>query len=152
MMTVGVQTWGIALPRLREYWARAEGLGYHRITYGDGLWPWTHDGWTMLGALAVLTRSCRIGPAVTYCFGPSARHPSWLAKASATVDHLSAGRLDLRLAVGADDRSAADVWLSHGIDYPEAGDRVKCLAEGIEVIKALWAGGPVDFTGEFSWD
>lgn len=53
MRTVGVQTWGIALPRLREYWVRAEGLG---------------------------------------------------------------------------------------------------LAEGIEVIKALWAGSPVDFTGEFLWD
>ena len=149
MITVGVQTWGSALPRLKEFWACAEELGYHRITYGDRLWPWTHDGWTMLGALAVLTRRCRIGPAVTYCFGPSARHPSWLAKASVTVDHLSDGRLDLRLAIGAESRPAADLWLSHGIDYPEAGRRVACLAEGIEIIKGLWAGGPVDFSGEF---
>lgn len=149
MLSVGVQTWGTALPRLTDYWARAEALGYDRITYGDGLWPWTHDGWTMLGALAVLTRRCRIGPAVTYCFGPAARHPSWLAKACVTVDHLSGGRVDLRVGVGADDRSAADAWLSHGIDYPDARDRVECLAEGLEVIKALWAGGPVDFAGNF---
>jgi alkanesulfonate monooxygenase SsuD/methylene tetrahydromethanopterin reductase-like flavin-dependent oxidoreductase (luciferase family) len=149
MMTVGIQTWGIALPRLKEYWARAEDLGYHRITYGDGLWPWTHDGWTMLGALAVLTRNCRIGPAVTYCFGQSARHPSWLAKASVTVDHLSGGRLDLRLGAGSGDSAAAQAWLAHGIDYPEGRDRVACLAEGIEVIKALWTGSPVDLTGEF---
>ncbi len=149
MVTVGVQTWGTALPRLKEFWACAEEWGYHRIIYGDGLWPWTHDGWTMLGALAVLTRRCRIGPAVTYCFGPSARHPSWLAKASVTVDHLSNGRLDVRLGIGAESRPAADFWLSHGIDYPEAEDRVACLAEGIEIIKGLWTAGPVDFAGEF---
>jgi alkanesulfonate monooxygenase SsuD/methylene tetrahydromethanopterin reductase-like flavin-dependent oxidoreductase (luciferase family) len=66
-----------------------------------------------------------------------------------TVDHLSGGRLDLRLAVGAGDRSVADFWLSHGIDYPGAGDRVECLAEGIEIIKSLWAGKRVDFGGKF---
>jgi alkanesulfonate monooxygenase SsuD/methylene tetrahydromethanopterin reductase-like flavin-dependent oxidoreductase (luciferase family) len=149
MLTVGIQTWGVALPRLKEYWAWGEELGYDRITYGDGLWPWTHDGWTMLGALAVLTRRCRIGPAVTYCFGRSARHPSWLAKAAVTVDHLSGGRLDLRLGVGSDDRAAALAWLAHGIDYPTARDRVDCLAEGIRVIKALCSGRAVDFGGEF---
>jgi len=149
VVTAGVQTWGTALPRLREFWSCAEDLGYHRITYGDGLWPWSHDGWSVLGALAVLTRRCRIGPAVTYCFGPTARHPSWLAKASVTVDHLSGGRLDLRLGIGAESRPAADLWLSHGIDYPEARHRVACLAEGIEVIRGLWAGSPVDFAGDF---
>lgn len=82
MISVGVQTWGTDVALLRRYWAAAESLGYHRLTYGDGLWGWTHDGWTMLGAVALLTRRVRIGRAVTYCFDSSSHHPSWLAKAA----------------------------------------------------------------------
>lgn len=149
MISVGVQTWGTDLAALRRYWAAAESLGYQRLTCGDGLWAWTHDGWTMLGALAILTRRVRIGPAVTYCFDASSHHPSWLAKAAVTVDHLSNGRLDLRLGVGAEDPGAAEFWQSHGIPYPEAGERVEILAEGIQLVKALWAGEPVEFHGRF---
>lgn len=149
MIFVGVQTWGTDAVALRRYWRAAESLGYHRVTYGDGLWAWTHDGWVMLGALAELTSGIRIGPAVTYCFDPSSRHPSWLAKAAVTVDHLSKGRLDLRLGVGAEDPSAAEFWQSHGIAYPEARDRIEILDEGIQVLAALFAGGPTDFSGRF---
>lgn len=149
MISVGVQTWGTDLAALRRYWAAGESLGYHRLTYGDGLWAWTHDGWTILGALALLTRRVRIGPAVTYCFDPSSRHPSWLAKAAVAVDHLSGGRLDLRLGVGAENPGAAEFWQRHGISYPEAAERVALLEEGIQIITALWSGEPVDFAGRF---
>ena len=149
MISVGVQTWGTDVAGLRRYWAVAESLGYHRLTYGDGLWGWTHDGWTMLGALALLTRRVRIGPAVTYCFDSSSHHPSWLAKAAVTVDHLSNGRLDLRLGVGAEDPGATEFWQSHGIPYPEAEERVELLDEGIRIVSALWRGGPIDFAGRF---
>lgn len=148
-IAIGVQTWGTDLSALRRYWTAAERLGYERITYGDGLWAWTHDGWVTLGALALLTHRIRIGPAVTYCFDPSSRHPSWLAKAAVAVDHLSNGRLDLRLGVGAEDPGAAEFWRGHGIPYPEAGDRVACVEEGIQVMSALFAEESVDFTGRF---
>ncbi len=46
MMSIGVQTWGTDVVALRRYWRIADDLGYARITYGDGLWGWTHDGWT----------------------------------------------------------------------------------------------------------
>ena len=59
----------------------------------------------MLGALAAQTRRVRIGPAVTYAVYPSSHHPSWLAKRATTVDHLSNGRLDLRLGVGDEDNA-----------------------------------------------
>src|SRR5439155_667456 len=71
VISFGVQTWGTDVVALRRSWRAADDLGYARITYGDGLWGWTHDGWTMLGALAGLTRRARLGPAVTYCFDPS---------------------------------------------------------------------------------
>ena len=73
MLSVG--TWGTDVTALERYWKAADDLGYARITYGAGLADSTHDGWTMLGALAVLTRRARIGPAVTYAFS----HPETTA-------------------------------------------------------------------------
>jgi len=149
VISVGVQTWGTDVVALRRYWQTADDLGYARITYGDGLWGWTHDGWTMLGALAGLTRRARLGPAVTYCFDPSSHHPSWLAKRAVAADHLSGGRLDLRLAVGAEDSRAAATWRSHAIPYPDAPTRIALAAETIEILEKLWTGEPVDHVGRF---
>jgi alkanesulfonate monooxygenase SsuD/methylene tetrahydromethanopterin reductase-like flavin-dependent oxidoreductase (luciferase family) len=140
MIAVGVQTWGIDVGALDEYWAAADQLGYARLTYGDGLSRFTHDGWTMLGALAGRTRRVRVGPAVTYGFHPSTHHPSWLAKRAVTVDHLSRGRLDLRLGVGAEDPRTAAMWRSHGIAYPAARERIGRLEETVEIVRALWRG------------
>ena len=149
VLTLGVQTWGTDVAALQRYWAAAEALGYDRVVYGDGLWPWTCDGWTMLGALAAQTRRVRIGPAVTYAVDPSSHHPSWLAKRAATVDHLSNGRLDLRLGIGADDDATRELWKSHGVPYPPRAERVDRLAEAVEMICALWQGGPVERHGRF---
>ena len=149
MISFGVQTWGTDVVALRHYWRTVDELGYARVTYGDGLWGWTHDGWTMLGALAGLTRRARLGPAVTYCFDPSSHHPSWLAKRAVTVDHLSGGRLDLRLAVGAEDSATVAAWRSHAIPYPDAPTRVALAAETIEILEQLWTGEPVDYEGRF---
>jgi alkanesulfonate monooxygenase SsuD/methylene tetrahydromethanopterin reductase-like flavin-dependent oxidoreductase (luciferase family) len=149
VIAIGVQTWGTDVVALQQYWRRADQLGYARVTYGDGLWGWTHDGWTMLGALAGHTRRARLGPAVTYCFDPSSHHPSWLAKRAVTVDHLSGGRLDLRLAVGAEDSTTAAAWRSHSIPYPDAPTRVALVAETIDILERLWTGEAVDYDGRF---
>ena len=148
-MSFGVHTWGTDVAALRHYWRRADELGFACITYGDGLWGWTHDGWTMLGALAELTRRARLGPAVTYCFDPSSHHPSWLAKRAVTVDHLSGGRLDLRLGVGAEDPATAAAWRRYAIPYPDARTRVALAAETVEILERLWTGEPVSFEGRF---
>lgn len=139
MLTIGVQTWGTDVPALERYWATADELGYARITYGDGLGSWTHDGWTMLGALSVLTQRARIGPAVTYAFDASSHHPSWLAKRAVAVDHLSRGRLDLRLAIGAEDEATARGWAAHGIPYPPAATRIRIVEDSVRVMRELWA-------------
>jgi alkanesulfonate monooxygenase SsuD/methylene tetrahydromethanopterin reductase-like flavin-dependent oxidoreductase (luciferase family) len=147
VIAVGVQTWGTDVEALRRYWTAADELGYARVTYGDGLWGFTHDGWTMLGALAAVTRRARLGPAVTYAFDPSSHHPSWLAKRAVAVDHLSGGRLDLRLGIGAEDPVTAGVWRSHGVAYPPAAERIARLDESVEILRALWQGGPVHHAG-----
>jgi alkanesulfonate monooxygenase SsuD/methylene tetrahydromethanopterin reductase-like flavin-dependent oxidoreductase (luciferase family) len=148
VIAVGVQTWGTDVAALRRYWAAADALGFARITYGDGLGDFTHDGWSMLGALAVVTRRARIGPAVTYAFDPSSHHAAWLAKRAVAVDHLSAGRLDLRLAVGAEDEDVAASWQGLGVPYPPARTRLRVLEESVRILRALWsADGPIDYHG-----
>jgi alkanesulfonate monooxygenase SsuD/methylene tetrahydromethanopterin reductase-like flavin-dependent oxidoreductase (luciferase family) len=143
VIAVGVQTWGTDVSALRRYWVAADALGYARITYGDGLWNFTHDGWTMLAALALDTRRCRVGPAVTYAFDAAAHHVSWLAKRAVAIDHLSEGRLDLRLAVGAEAPGVADAWRRHGITYPPASERLARLEATIDALRRLWAGESV---------
>jgi alkanesulfonate monooxygenase SsuD/methylene tetrahydromethanopterin reductase-like flavin-dependent oxidoreductase (luciferase family) len=103
----------------------------------------------MLGALALATRQARIGPAVTYAFDPAAHHPSWLAKRAVTVDHLSRGRLDLRLAVGAGDAETRVAWERHGIRYPAGRQRVAALEAAVDVLDRLLRGETVNASGPF---
>jgi alkanesulfonate monooxygenase SsuD/methylene tetrahydromethanopterin reductase-like flavin-dependent oxidoreductase (luciferase family) len=147
VIAIGVQTWSTDVAALRRYWQVADDLGYARLTYGDGLWSFTHDGWTMLAALACATRRARVGHAVTYAFDRAAHHPSWLAKRAVAIDHLSGGRFDLRLAVGAEDRMTAEAWRSHGIPYPRAGERLVALQEAVTIVRRLWRGETVHAPG-----
>jgi alkanesulfonate monooxygenase SsuD/methylene tetrahydromethanopterin reductase-like flavin-dependent oxidoreductase (luciferase family) len=147
VIALGVQTWSTDVAAVERFWRAADELGYARITYGDGLWDFTHDGWTMLGALARVTRRARLGPAVTYAFDPAAHHPAWLAKRAVTVDHLSGGRLDLRMAIGAGDAATRAAWEQHGIRYPGSGARLAALDDALSIIAALWRGGPVTMDG-----
>jgi alkanesulfonate monooxygenase SsuD/methylene tetrahydromethanopterin reductase-like flavin-dependent oxidoreductase (luciferase family) len=149
VIALGVQTWSTDVAAVERFWRVADDLGYARITYGDGLWSFTHDGWTMLGALALATRHARIGPAVTYAFDPAAHHPSWLAKRAITVDHLSRGRLDLRLAVGAGDAATRAAWERHGIRYPDGRARVAALEVALDVLDRLLRGERVEARGPF---
>jgi len=42
VIAVGVQTWGTDVAALQDYCRAADELGYARVTYGDGLWGFTH--------------------------------------------------------------------------------------------------------------
>jgi probable F420-dependent oxidoreductase len=92
-------------------------------------------------AAACATETLRVGCLV---FANDYRHPLVLAKELATLDRLSGGRLEIGLGAG---------WM--GSDYFQAGiafdaprDRVSRLEEAVHVIKAFFAGGSVDFSGD----
>ena len=89
-MRLAVQIWGTDLDAVKAYARDAEAMGYDALRYGDGLWPWTHEGWTVLAALATLTRRIRLGPAVTYILDAAYRNPSLLAQLATSLDWLSA--------------------------------------------------------------
>jgi probable F420-dependent oxidoreductase len=92
-------------------------------------------------AAACATETLRVGCLV---FSNDYRHPLVLAKELATLDRLSGGRVEVGLGAG---------WM--GSDYFQAGiafdaprDRVSRLEEAVRVIKAFFAGGSVEFSGD----
>ena len=73
----------------------------------------------------------------------SFRSPALLAKMVATLDVISGGRMELGLGAG---------WLRHeyqafGYDFPPAPVRLAQLREALQVVKLLWTGEQVDYTG-----
>jgi alkanesulfonate monooxygenase SsuD/methylene tetrahydromethanopterin reductase-like flavin-dependent oxidoreductase (luciferase family) len=91
-------------PDLVETWRTLDALrGVESVWVADHLanpyrreQPW-FEGWTCLASLARETERVRIGPLVS----PMTLHnPARLAKAAVTVDHASAGRLELAVGSG----------------------------------------------------
>lgn len=100
------------------------------------------DCWPSLTYLATATRRIRFGPLVCPI---TFRYPAMTAREAAAVDVLSGGRLDLGLGAGWHDGEHQ----AFGIPYPGVGERVRRLDEAIQVIHALWTGGPARFEGKY---
>ena len=99
------------------------------------------DAWTTLAGLAVVTDRIKLGTLVSPA---TFRHPSVLAKAAATVDHVSSGRVELGLGAG---------WLeqehrSYGFTFPDTRTRMEMLEEQIEIVTRAWADGAFSFAGK----
>lgn len=136
-------------PMVAEAWIghvrRAEELGYATFLIRDHFVPdFFGDQFAPLVALmaaASATTRLRVG---TIVLDNDYRHPVLLAKEAATLDLLSGGRLELGLGAG---------WLQKeyeqaGMVYDSPGVRIGRLAEGIAVLKGLFAEGPLTFAGE----
>jgi probable F420-dependent oxidoreductase len=93
-----------------------------------------------LAAAAARTTRIRLG---TLVLSNDFRHPAFVAQDAATIDYLSAGRLELGLGAGwqyADYRAA-------GILFDPAGKRIARLEEAISIIDRLLSGETVTFEG-----
>jgi len=80
----------------------------------------------------------------TIVLANSYRHPALLAKMAASLQYLSGGRFILGYGAG----WAEDEYRAYGFDFPSAKTRIEQMVEGIDVIRALWTGGPADYSGE----
>ena len=100
-----------------------------------------HDAWTTIAGLAARTSTLRLGTLVSPV---TFRHPSLLANAVATADHVSGGRVELGLGAG---------WMgleheAFGFRFPPMRERLERLAEQLEIVSRLWTEGHVSFAGK----
>ena len=101
------------------------------------------DTWTLLAAIAMRTERIRLFPDVANL---PLRPPAMLAKAAATLDILSGGRLELGLGAG----GFWDAIRAYDGPARTAGESVSALDEAIQVIRLLWSGQHgIKFEGEF---
>ena len=125
-----------ATDRLRpiDVAVRAEELGFELIGTQDHPYQWRfYDAWTLLTAIAMRTQRIRVFPDVVNL---PLRPPAVLAKAAASLDLLSGGRVELGLGAG----SISDAIKSIGGPVRTAGDSVSALEEAIQVIRLMWSG------------
>ncbi len=125
----------------------ADTTGFDFITIQDHPYnPTFLDTWTLLAAIGARTQQVRLLPNVVNL---PLRPPAMLAKAAATLDILTGGRMELGLGAGA-------FWegvVSYGGPARTPGEAVRALEESIQVIRALWQpvapGHTVSFAGKF---
>jgi alkanesulfonate monooxygenase SsuD/methylene tetrahydromethanopterin reductase-like flavin-dependent oxidoreductase (luciferase family) len=100
---------------------------------------WGIDPWVALGAVAAVTNRIRIGTMLT----PVSRRRPWkLASETATLDHLSNGRLVLAVGLG-----AVDTGFEAFGEATDRKTRAELLDEGLEILTGLWRGQPFTFEG-----
>lgn len=119
---------------------KAEDLGYSALLmpdhFGDQLAPVA-----ALSTAAAVTTTLRVG---TLVFANDFRHPSVLAKETATLDLLSDGRLEVGVGAG----WMTDDYATTGIPHDRPGLRIDRMIESIEVLRGLWGEGAYSFDGE----
>jgi len=101
------------------------------------------DTWTLLTAMAMRTERITVFPDVANL---PLRPPAVLAKAAATLDLLSGGRVELGLGAG----GFWDAIKAYGGPVRTPGESVSALEEAIQVIRLMWSGEHgIRFEGKF---
>jgi F420-dependent oxidoreductase-like protein len=121
----------------------------------DGIWVFDHfkalyadprgpamEAWTLLAALARETTGIRLGTLVT---GMTHRHPAVLAAEVVTVDQLSGGRVECAVGAAWNEPEHREL----GIPFPPTTERMDRLAEGVQVLRALFTEDDVSFEGRY---
>jgi F420-dependent oxidoreductase-like protein len=98
------------------------------------------DAWTTIAGLAAKTTKLELGTLVSPV---TFRHPSVLARAAATADEISGGRVTLGMGAGWMEREHA----AYGFHFMTAKERVARLAEQVEIVHNLLRQDRVDFDG-----
>jgi alkanesulfonate monooxygenase SsuD/methylene tetrahydromethanopterin reductase-like flavin-dependent oxidoreductase (luciferase family) len=112
----------------------AEENGLDLVGIQDHPYQWRfYDTWTLIAYLAGKTTRIRFFPDVTSL---PLRPPAVLAKAAASLDVLSGGRIELGLGAG----GFWDAVTAMGGVRRSPGEAVEATEEAIDVIRLLWSG------------
>ncbi|NLT30584.1 MAG: LLM class flavin-dependent oxidoreductase, partial [Propionibacterium sp.] len=68
-----------------------------------------------------------------------------LAKVAATCDHISGGRIEMGIGGGWYEHE----WRAYGYGFPEVGDRLRMLREGVEIFRQAWTTGKATLDGRY---
>jgi alkanesulfonate monooxygenase SsuD/methylene tetrahydromethanopterin reductase-like flavin-dependent oxidoreductase (luciferase family) len=124
----------------------SEAAGLDLVTFQDHPYlPRFHDTWTLIAYAAARTSRIHLAGNV---LNLPLRPPGVLARSVASLDRLSHGRIELALGAG----GFWDAIEAMGPRRLTAGESIRALAEGIDVIRQTWAvndPGPVRVQGEF---
>ena len=125
----------------------AEQAGFDFEVMSDHYFPWLSAqghasyAWSVLGAVAQVTDRVDL---MTYVTCPILRyHPAVVAQKAATLGLLSEGRFTLGLGAG---ENLNEHVVGRG--WPSIDARQDMLAEAIEIIRELFAGGMVTYDGD----
>jgi F420-dependent oxidoreductase-like protein len=140
-----------------EQWATMNGL-VQRADAGDtyeSVWVYdhfhtvpeptqeaTHEAWSLIAAFAATTSRVRLGQ---MCTCMAYRNPAYLAKVAATVDIVSGGRVEMGIGAGWYEHE----WRAYGYGFPGAGDRIRALDEGVQIMTQAWETGTATLDGAF---
>lgn len=152
-LRVGVQTihrrtepaagpWLPTIAEMREIVTLVERCGYDSLWVGDHIsFPVSiFDPLLQLAQAAVVSDRLQFGTSVYIL---PLRHPAPAAKQVSTLDHLTEGRLIFGVGVGGEFPKEYEVC---GISRAERGAR---LSEEIDVLRKLWTGEQVSYSGRF---
>lgn len=136
--------------RIRDVWQAAD-----EFEIFESAWNWDHfyplsgdttgpnlEAWTMLAALGQATHRIRIGCQVS---GMIYRHPAVLANMAATVDIISAGRLEIGVGAGWNQQECD----AYGIDLPPLRERFDRFDEGVQATIGLLSSEKATFDGRY---
>lgn len=140
---------GSTVERVTRLAKEAEAVGF------DSVWGFDHlnpidgkqclEAYSLLSALAVETDDVDLGILVT---SVGYRHPALLANIIATIDRISAGRVELGIGAGSK-HLGKDDYDAYGIDFPAYRDRMQKVEEVTEIVQQLWTQETTDFDGVF---
>lgn len=132
----------------------AEALGFDSLWVSDHLFlevdkygagPGVYGAFEPLVTLAALARSTTRPRLGTLVLCEALRPASVLAKALATLDQISGGRLDIGIGAGWYEPEYAAI----GLDFPSPAQRLARLAEAVDVLDGLLGGGPFTYEGKY---
>ena len=113
----------------------SEELGYDLVTFQDHPYqPGFLDTWTLLTWVAARTETIHLSANV---LNLPLRPPAVLARAAASLDLMSGGRLELGLGAG----GFWDAIEAMGTPRLTPAESVDALSEAIDVIRGIWAAG-----------
>ncbi|MCX6399837.1 MAG: LLM class flavin-dependent oxidoreductase [Propionibacteriales bacterium] len=130
-MTLPVMEPDIGPDSLQEWTELIDAGPFSSLCFGERIAFDNPDALTLLGAVAAWTRRVRITTTVVV---PQLHDPVLLAKALATGDRLSHGRLSVGLGVGGRDEDYA------AVNADLSNRTMADLADRASVVKRVWAG------------